>query len=86
MKHTQLIAKVHIVRLKLMTRGPANQHVLGTETTKFGLGGIWADGGTINYGGGISNPHRNHDAVYGGDDKKLCQNVPEFCIFVSVKI
>ena len=46
-----------------MTLLPANQHILGTEMMKFELGGIWTDGGTINYGGGISNPHRNHALV-----------------------
>ena len=45
MKHTQLLPKQIIVRLKFMTLPPANQHVLGTEMTKFGLGGIRADGG-----------------------------------------
>ena len=58
------IAKVHVVRLKFMTLCPANRHVLGTEMMKFGLGGIWTNGGTINYGGGISNPHRNHGGIW----------------------
>ena len=34
-----------------MALRPAYQDVLGTEMMKFGLGGIWTDGGTIIYGG-----------------------------------